>query len=170
MEALTHRPLTPAEAKMLHEELKTTPNILGYTVPELLRLQDVYVAEIGGKFAGVCFSVEMPFGWTEIAVLYVLPAFRGQGLGQRLFDAAWKRAIQRERHLYILSRNPQVIEWMKARGMTLRPGAEFAPLAAHLYFFLYMMSLHRWRESMRKWKDIQRGPRLMQGTLKQRKR
>jgi hypothetical protein len=29
---LTHRPLTQEEALLLHEEIKTTPNILGYTV------------------------------------------------------------------------------------------------------------------------------------------
>ena len=49
---ITRRPLTRAEALRLHEELKTTPNILGYTVRELERLSDVQVAEVEGGVRG----------------------------------------------------------------------------------------------------------------------
>lgn len=163
---ITHRPLTHAEALQLHRELKTTPNILGYTVRELERLSDVQVAEADGDFAGVCFSVDLAAGWTEIAALYVLPEFRGLGMGAGLFRAAWERAEGRRRHIYVLSRNPQVVGWMRERGMTVDGRLWRAPFAVHWYMQCYMASLYRVAESIRKGGDIRQCPPLLQGIKK----
>lgn len=160
---ITQRPLTRAEALRLHGELKTTPNILGYTVRELERLTDVQVAEGAGGFAGVCFSVDLAWGWTEIAALYVLPEFRGQGIGAALFRAAWERAQERGRHVYVLSRNPQVIGWMRGLGMAVDGKLWRAPLAVHWYMPRYMASRHRFAESIRKSGDIGKCPPLLHG-------
>ena len=163
---ITHRPLTRAEALTLHRELKTTPNILGYTVRELERLSDVQVAEVEGEFAGVCFSVDLAAGWTEIAALYVLPEFRGLGIGVALFHAAWERAQGRRRHVYVLSRNPQVVGWMQERGMAVDGKLWRAPLAVHWYMQCYMASWYRVAESVRKGKEIGQCPPLLQGIKK----
>ncbi len=173
---ITHRPLTRAEAVRLHQELKTTPNILGYTVRELERLTDVQVAEQaagqaagqategdGDGFAGVCFSVDLAAGWTEIAALYVLPEFRGRGLGADLFRAAWERAQGRGRHVYVLSRNPQVVGWMRELGMAVDGKLWRAPFAVHWYMQCYMASRHRFAESIRKGGAIRKCPPLLQG-------
>lgn len=158
----------PAEARLAHAALRDTPNILGYTVPELLRLSDVFVAEADGVFAGLCFSVDVAQNWTEIAALFVLPRFRGRGIGDTLFAAAWERAWGRKRHLYVLSRNPQVIGWMEARGMEVSAVSWNAPLAVHWYMARHMASRHRWAESFRKAKAIRASPPLMQGIKRQR--
>ena len=86
---IIHRPLTPAEAVQVHQALKDTPNILGYTVRELTRFRDVYVAEEEKAFAGACFSVELGQNWTEIAALCVLPQWQGRGIGKAVFEAVW---------------------------------------------------------------------------------
>jgi len=164
MPEIVHRPLTRSEAVQVHKDLKETPNILGYTVRELLGLTDVFVAEAdGGAFAGVCFSVDMAQSWTEIAAVFVFPAFEGRGIGAALFDAAWDRAITRERHLYLLSRNPKVVDWMRVRGMEVSEAGWRAPLAVHWYMARYMASRHRWAESFRKRKALSQCPPLMQG-------
>ena len=165
---ITHRPLTHREAVRLHQELRSTPNILGYTVRELERLPDVHVAEVGAEFAGVCFSVDLAAGWTEIAALYVLPDFRGAGLGAILFHAAWERALGRHRHIYVLSRNPQVVGWMRDRGMTMDGSLWRAPLAVHRYMLRHMVSWHRSVEGFRKRREIARCPPLLQGVKKYR--
>ncbi len=166
MTEIVHRPLTLPEAQRLHEALRETPNILGYTVRELLGLSDVFAAQEDGKFAGVCFSVDMAQNWTEIAVLFVLPQFSGLGIGTALFKAAWDRANERGRHVYMLSRNPQVVGWMRARGMEVRAAGWKAPLAVHGYMARYMASRHRWSESFRKRRAIRQCPPLMQGIKK----
>lgn len=166
MPRLIHRRLRHAEAVRLHQELKTTPNILGYTVRELERLCDVQVAEAEGSFAGACWSVDLAQGWTEIAALYVLPEFRGRGIGAALFCAAWERTQERARHVYILSRNPQVVGWMRRLGMTVDGKLGRAPFAVHWYMAWYLASLHRGLESLRKHRQIAQGPPLLQGIKK----
>ena len=167
MFSLTHRPLTRPEAERVHEALKETPNILGYTVPELLLWSDVLVAEADGIFAGMCFSVDLAQNWTEIAALLVLPQCRGRGIGAALLAAAWDRAWGRGRHIYVLSRNPQVIEWMRARGMEVAKTGWRTPAAVQGYMARHMASRYRWAESFRKRKAIARCPPLMQGIKKQ---
>jgi GNAT superfamily N-acetyltransferase len=156
---LTHRAFTREEAQLLHEELKTTPNILGYTTAELLRFSDVFVAQVSGTFAGACISKDLRFGWTDIAVLYVLPAFRGQGLGTQLYAAAWQRARQRGRHIFTLSRSTEVIHLMEQFGMEISRSVWRAPLAVHLHMNRHMMSWYRLQEARRKSRQIQdQGP------------
>ena len=167
MREIVHRPLTLAEAEQVHAALRETPNILGYTVRELLRLSDVFAAEADGAFAGVCFSVDMGQRWTEIAAVFVLPEFQGRGIGTVLFAAAWDRGWARGRHLYVLSRNPQVVGWMEARGMKVSAVGGKAPLAVHWYMAGYMASRHRWAESFRKRKAIRACPALVQGIKRQ---
>ena len=116
-----------------------------------------------GEFAGVCFSVDLAAGWTEIAALYVLPDFRGLGIGAALFRAAWERAQRRKRHVYVLSRNPQVVEWMRGLGMTVDGKLWRAPPAVHWYMQCYMMSWHRFAESIHKGGAIRKCPPLLQG-------
>jgi GNAT superfamily N-acetyltransferase len=164
MRMLTHRKLTEAEAAILHEELKTTPNIFGYTVKELLRFEEVFVAEVEGSFAGACLSKDLAFGWTDIAVLYILPSFRGKGLGTALYTAAWQRAEQRGRHIYTLSSSAEVIHLMERFGMERTHSMWKAPLAVHLHMNRHMMSLYRIREMIRKSKEMKRTYPLVSGT------
>ena len=164
---IVFRPLTHAEAVRLHQALKETPNILGYTVRELMRFSDVSVAELENdneeKFAGACFSVDLRQGWTEIAALCVLPEWRGRGIGKALFAAAWERAQARRRHVYVLSRNPQVIQWMQALGMQVDGHHWKAPSAVQWYMVRHMASWYRSREGFRKRGAISRCPPLLQG-------
>lgn len=148
---LAHRPLTADEARLIHEELKTTTNIFGYTVPELRRFQDVFVAaDAEGTLAGACISKDLLLGWTDIAVLYVLPAFRGNGVGRMLYAAAFRRAEERGRRIFTLSRSPQVIGLMKRYGMHTTTAIWKAPFAVHLHMNRHMMSAYRFKEMLRK--------------------
>ncbi len=161
---LTNRPLTRAEAELLHEELKSTPNILGYTVAELLRFTDLFVAEIEGAFAGACISKRLLFGWTDIAVLYILPRFRGRRLGKRLYTAAWQQAQRNRRHIFTMSRSPEVIHLMEQFGMAISRSMLKAPLAVHLHMNRHMMSLYRNQEAIRKANQMPTKNRLVMGT------
>lgn len=163
---LTPRRLTQGEAVIVHEELKSTPNILGYSVRELLGLKDVVVAEVDGSFAGLAVSVDLLFRWTEIAFLLVVGDRRGLGIGRRLFEYAWDRAMLRRRHIYMLSRNAQVIEWMRGKGMRVDRMLWRAPFAVQIYMPIYMSSWYRHSEAFRKYPEIRKCPRIVQGIKK----
>ena len=167
---LIQRSLTSAEAALLHTELKTTPNILGYTIPELLRFAHVLLAEEQGQLVGVCLSKDLWFGWTDIAVLYVLPEFRGRGVARELYTAAWKNAEERGRHIYTLSCSPAVIHLMKHFGMETSCSMLRAPLAVHLHMNKHMMSWYRTTEAIRKARTMKRSARLVGGTKRRAKR
>lgn len=163
---LDPRPLTRAEAVCLHEELKTTPNIIGYTVGELVGFRNVLVAEVEGTFAGACISKDLALGWTDIAALYVLPAFRRRGIGAMLYTAAFTNARERGRHIFTLSRSPAVIHLMGHLGMETTPAIWKAPLAVHLHMNRHMMSRYRWGEMRRKTDLRKDAPRMIAGMLR----
>ena len=163
---IIYRRLTTEEARRIHLELRETPNILGYTVWELLRLTDVHVAIVDGAFAGATWSFNLAFGWTEIAAIVVAEEFRGHGIGEALFEAAWARADGRGRSVYMMSRNQKVVDWMRAKGMTIDERFWAAPLAVHLHEPLYMASWYRHVEMFRKWRSIRKCPSLVQGILR----
>lgn len=163
---LTHRLLTHTESALLHIELKTTPNILGYTIEELNGFRDVIVAEVGGCFAGVCISKDLLFRWTDIAVLYILPEFRGQGLARELYTFAWNKAVSRDRHIFTLSCSPEVVHFMQDFGMKTTKSFWKMPLAVHLYMNRHMMSRYRISESIRKSRIMKRTMPLTGGTKK----
>ena len=148
---LTHRALTLDEARILHHELKTTPNILGYLPRELLHFSHTIAAcDEAGAFAGACLTKDLTLSWTDIAVLYVLPAFRGRGLSRLLWQAAFVQTEARNRHIYVLSRSPQIIHLMEEKQMKMTRSPWKAPLAVHWHSQFHMASLYRWREAFRK--------------------
>jgi len=153
---LENRPLTVDEATILHHELKTTPNILGYSVKELTDFGTGIVAvaetDSGSAFAGVCLCKDLLWNWSDIAVLYVLPAFRGARISSRLFAAAFDALQERKRHVFVLSRTPQIIRLMEARQMRISKSGFAAPLAVHIDINLHMANGYRWREAIRKQK------------------
>ena len=161
---LSRRMLSDSEAAALHEELKTTPNILGYTRAELIRFRDVFVAEIEGKFAGACISKDLLFGWTDIAVLYVLPAFRGRGIARVLYTAAWQQAEERGRNIFTMSCSPEVIHLMEQFGMEIKKEIWKAPLAFHLYMNIHMSSFYRTKEAIRKARQMKKAVPFVIGT------
>lgn len=96
-------------------------------------------------------------------MLYVLPAFRGRGIGTRLYTEAFTRARERGRHVFTLSRSPQVIHLMERLGMELTRSMWKAPLSVHLHMTRHMMSRYRIKEMLRKTKLRADGPALMAG-------
>lgn len=160
---ITPRRLERDEAVALHREIRETPNILGFTVGEWMRFRDLQVADIDGEFAGAALSLDMPFGWTDIAAICVLRAHRGAGTGKQLFYAAWKQAEIRKRHIYMMSRNPTVVEWMREKEMTIDARLWSAPVGVQIYMPIYMANWYRHVEIFRKSRMISKCPELVQG-------
>ena len=111
---ISHRKVNQLEAKKMIDKIKTTPNIVGYTIKEWLNCEHIIVAEDeGGQLLGACLNYDFAESWTKIAALYVFEEFRGRGIGKALFYESFNDAMKRHKNVYTISRNPTIIKMMK---------------------------------------------------------
>ncbi len=116
---IIQRQISEAEAKLLIQEIKKTPYIMGYTLKEWLKAQNIMVAEDeNGNLVGVCLNYDLNQKWHKIAALFVLEEFRGRGIGKSLFYASVEKALETEHNIYASSANPITIKMMDDLGFT----------------------------------------------------
>jgi predicted GNAT family acetyltransferase len=105
--------INESEAKLLVEQIKFTPKIIGYTLKEWLNAEHIIVAKNENEqLLGACLNYDFAENWTKIAVLFVLEKFRNQGIGKALFYNSVADAMNRQKNVYTLSCNPIVINFM----------------------------------------------------------
>lgn len=161
------RPLTANEADALSQALRNTPNILGYSPHELRRFPDaLLVLTPDGMLAGVCLVKYLPQKWADIAVLYVFPGFRRQGIGERLLFAALARLKLNEWNVLCVSREPSVIRWMGKAEMELVKSPPL-PFYASFAYGRHYLSGYRFKEGVRKAFHYGKQPAFRYGVLRQ---
>lgn len=87
---IVHRHLDYEEAKVVIELIKDETTITGYSMGEWMSTRDVVVCAdpMTGALLGVALVHHLLPGWSEIAVVLVLPEWRGHGIGARLVKYA----------------------------------------------------------------------------------
>lgn len=87
---MIHRHLDYEEAKVFVELIKDETTITGYSMEEWMSTRDVVVCadSMTGAPLGVALVHHLLPGWSEIAVVLVLPEWRGHGVGARLVKYA----------------------------------------------------------------------------------
>ncbi|HEY1074175.1 MAG TPA: GNAT family N-acetyltransferase [Patescibacteria group bacterium] len=146
----THRALHKKEASLVSKKLRETPYITGYMPDELVCLDNSNIAEVDGRFAGVCITKDISSRWSEIAMMYVLPEFRNQGIGTTLFDQAFQSIRYKKRHLYCVSRNKSVIKLLHSQGFVFRSRIWQLPLPVILHIIRFSLNFYRVKEFVRK--------------------
>jgi predicted GNAT family acetyltransferase len=110
MSKIVKRKVNELEARILIHHIKSTPNIIGYTLNEWLNAEHIFIAEDEqGQLLGACFNYDINENWNKIAALYVLEEFRGRGLGKDLFYESFNDAINRHKNVYTISCNPIIL-------------------------------------------------------------
>lgn len=146
---ITKRKPRKEEIDFFISEIKTTPNISGYTKKEWERFKDVWIAEAEGKAVGVVVNKNFSKDWAETPILYVHEPHRFKGIGKRLFKEAIKSAKGAKKNIYYVSRNPIVIKWIKEEKMKIVPINKM-PLSVFLHFLKKMLNFYRVKEFIRK--------------------
>lgn len=112
------RKLSIGEISILIAEIKKTPNISAYNKLEWQNCKNLFVAEDhNGNMLGACLNDDFSKKWTEIAALFVLEKYRGQGIGKELFEVSLKDIINRKRNILAMSNNPFVVKMMQKQGL-----------------------------------------------------
>ncbi|MCX6810614.1 MAG: GNAT family N-acetyltransferase [Candidatus Berkelbacteria bacterium] len=141
---------TKQEAKIVQKEIRQSPDITGYSLRELLRLKTVFKAFISNEFAGACANFDFGKDWTELSAFIVIGHHRGQGIGGKLFRTAFIDAIKRKRNIYIVSRNPAMINIIKKYDFKIITSFWQLPAAVIIDTFIFAISWYRTKEFLRK--------------------
>jgi GNAT superfamily N-acetyltransferase len=113
MAIITKRRVDQPEAKILVDQIKHTPNIIGYTLKEWMNSEHMFIAENEhGQILGACLNYDFAQNWTKIAALYVFEEFRNQGIGKALFSESYNDSIKRHKNIYTISCNPIVLNML----------------------------------------------------------
>lgn len=113
---ITKRAMTTAEADLLVDRVKRTPNIIGYSRQEWLSSKHTLIAEaVDGSLAGACLNYNVHRSWRKISALIVLENYRSQGVGKALFYKSCDEAILEKKNIYTISANPIVLKMMQDR-------------------------------------------------------
>ena len=157
------RSLSEKEIELLIKEVKTTPNIIGYTKREWSKFKNIWVAETENELVGVLVAINLPYNWIDIAVLYVLKPYRNKGIGRELIDTTTTLIETKGNNLYMVSSNPMVIKNMEEINMTLVNSPFKLPLAIQLFNIRYALNLFRIYEAIRKAVKMKREHRFVYG-------
>ncbi|NEO03845.1 MAG: GNAT family N-acetyltransferase [Moorea sp. SIO3I7] len=152
------RKVSKSEAELLVKAIKSTPNIIGYSLKEWLEAEHVIVSENEkGNLLGACLNYDINRDWYKIGALFVFKEFRGQGIGKSLFYKSVEDAVQRGKNVYTISSNPIVIKIIE--DSEFEKVSKFFDLTKvwkedRLFFFkhtvVWIMNLYRIKEIFRK--------------------
>ena len=147
---IVKRKLSESEVKLLVSAVKKTPNITGHTQKEWLGFGEVLVGEVNRKLAGVSCIIDLGHNWVEIGALFVFDKYRGIGLGKALVKKAFAISEENESNIYMVSRNPIVIEMMRREKMFLTQNLFKLPLVIQRHNLKLIFNLYRIFEFFRK--------------------
>ena len=147
---LIDRALSREEAKAISAAIRETPNILGYSVKELLSFGECLIAETAsGEMAGICVMKRIARQWSELVFLIVLPAYRKQGIGAALFREAFRRLSAHGDTVLCISREASILRLMEEVQMQFLPEWRL-PFVVHLAKMRHYANFYRFREGFRK--------------------
>jgi ribosomal protein S18 acetylase RimI-like enzyme len=139
------------EIKIVQNFTYLTPNIIFYSHRELLNFSqnNILKAYSDGQLVGWSIIKPLMFGrFQEIAVLGVLEGFENKGIGKQLFDKSCEIINNRKKSIYVVSRNASVINFLEKAEFKK---VKLLPVDILIDNFLYILSLGRIKESLRKY-------------------
>ena len=148
--SIGYRKLSEKEINHLQDEVKNTPNIVGFSSKEWHTLGKVFVAKVKNELAGICVDKVLNSRWSEISMLLVLEKFRGHGIGKKLFELSFDHASKKNRNIYIVSRNPAVIKMFKRKGFEVFGSNFVLPITIQWQNCKLILNFFRIKEYCRK--------------------
>jgi GNAT superfamily N-acetyltransferase len=146
---LIRRKLYDNEIELVIKEIQNTVNITGYTKTEWSTFDSVLIVMYEDKFAGICLYFDIGLNWAEIAVLLVLPEFRGLGLGSMLFFESIQSLTEMKKSIYTTTRNPIVLKMMRKNNFKL-VSLHQLPKEIQIFNLKFICSYYRIKEFFRK--------------------
>lgn len=145
---ISKRKLTKLEAADFAAEIAQTPNITGYTPKELETLKDVFVIASQNQTNGMLAYIETD-KFVDLKILIVKEAFRGRGLGSKLFTNFMEQFGATQKPIYVVTRNKVVVAMLEQQGFR-KTSLHKLPLPCILHQLEMLFSFYRAKEYIRK--------------------
>jgi len=145
---ISKRKLTKEEAEIIAEEIKRTPNIIGYRPNELVGLNDVFVAVNNFEIVGLLAYVETG-RFVDLKIFLVREKFRNKGFGKLLFDRFIAKVSDSRKPIYTVTKNQAVIHLVSEAGFK-KIGFLQLPYPVIMHQIKMIFSTYRIREYVRK--------------------
>lgn len=162
------RPLTRDEAATLVAEIAAEPDITGYSLSEWAGGKDVFLLyDKSRKSVAAAILVHHLLGdWSEIAVVYVRPAYRGKQLARRLLQLTVETLQFAMRHYVIFYSTQQMERMLSASGFTLfQDSEEFAQQRARWRLYFRLLYKPQWLFNVYRVKELLRKQKLFRKTF-----
>ncbi|WP_460505444.1 GNAT family N-acetyltransferase [Hydrogenophaga soli] len=157
------RPLTTSEANQIIKEIAAEPNITGYSCAEWTGGKDVFLLyDWSSNCIAAAILVHHLFGlWSEIAVVFVSPAYRGQQLGRRLLQLAMDTLRFSGRRYVIFYSTSSMEGMLRSIGFTLyRELDDFAKQRTDWGIYFRLLYKPQWLLNVYRIRELQRKQRI----------
>lgn len=161
---LQRRPLTRVEAELVVAQIRRSPKITGYSLAEWTGDRDTFVLvrPESGELLGALLVHHLLQGWSEIAVVFVLEQYRGQGYGRAMLRGAL-RTLEHSGRRQLLFFSDDLMERMAQEAgfevhtdvdalVSRRPG--YRGFLKLVYPVQWMANAYRIRELRRKRREL----------------
>jgi GNAT superfamily N-acetyltransferase len=129
-------PRSDADRRLVMREANATPYIAMLTEADLLgleRAESIFYYYEGEKIVGFGAWQRLSGGWDEIGPFFNRDAWRGQGVGRRMFHDVIAHLESEDRSLYAVTKNDAVKHMLEGYGFVEIPLLRLAaPLLLHL--------------------------------------
>lgn len=139
------RPLTDDEANRVISEIRDVDTITGYSKSEWTRVRETHVVvKSDGELAAAALVHHLWAGWSEVAVLYVLPGDRGQGFAGLLLGEVLEGLRVSGRRPLIFFCSSEMRRIVRACGFEVYDSVSEVPIGAG-WPGLYLRRIYKWQ-------------------------
>ncbi|MFG2330897.1 GNAT family N-acetyltransferase [Streptomyces sp. NPDC048604] len=153
------RPLTRDEARVVVAQIRDSPKITGYSAAEWSGGRDTFalVRTDTGELVGALLVHHLLGNWCEVAVMYILSEYQGQGHGRGLMRAALDAlADSGKRQLMFFTPGPIAVLADDYGFEVYEDEAAYCAQGLRRRFFLKVVYKVQWRWSLYRLREIRR--------------
>jgi GNAT superfamily N-acetyltransferase len=147
---IVKRRLTEEEIAFLMNAIKETPTVTGFSENEWRNFDGVFVAEVDNRFVGVITLANTFGNWVNMPASYLLPEYRGLGIGNALYAAAVKAAMRKKKDICAIIDSEIAENILRQNRVQIYESFFELPFLVMLFNMAHVLNCYRIYEFIRK--------------------
>jgi GNAT superfamily N-acetyltransferase len=153
------RPLTLLEAQVIVSQIANSQDITGYSIAEWTGGKDTFVLidTATNSLLGGILVHHLALNWSEVAVVFVLEEYQGQGLGNYMLSHVLRTLEHSRRSILLFFRKENMRQLVSARGFDIYDDQdEFCKKSTFNRFYLRILYQIQWLANAYRRKELKR--------------